>query len=145
MNNMIKTKKFDDLYELKCNPRYVIMLEKLVYAFANDKSNNQYNGGFWDSVLFSKDDISFWYFLLNTKEEFTFTNEIKNKDELVSAKCFSLLCFTFAINYMISYAYNDRSSKELVSELTYLYRTTTSNVNLILDENEVEIFYSIID
>ena len=47
MNLKIKTKEFDDLYELKCNPMYIVKLENLIYSFASMKSSNQYKGGSW--------------------------------------------------------------------------------------------------
>lgn len=145
MNLKITKKKFDDLYELKCNPKYVMMLENLIYSFAANKSSNQYKSGSWKSVSVEKEEISFWYFELKDTSIFSFVNENKQRDELVSSKCFSILCFTFALNYLISYIYEDETANELITELSNLYYLIISNINLVLDENEVEIFQSIID
>lgn len=145
MNLKIKTKEFDDLYELKCNPMYILKLESLIYSFASMKSSNQYKGGSWKSVIVENEEISFWYFELNDTSTFSFVNENKQRDELVSSKCFSILCFTFALNYIIGYIYEDETAIELINELTNLYYSIISNINLVLDKNEVEIFQSIID
>lgn len=145
MNLKIKTKNFDDLYKLKCNPKYVMMLENIICSFAANKSSNQYKSGSWKSVNVENEEISFWYFELKTSSIFPFVNENKQKDELVSSKCFSILCFTFALNYLISYIYEDETADELINELSNLYYLIINNTNLVLDENEVEIFQSIID
>ena len=141
----LKTKNFDDLYKLKCNPKYVMMLENLIYSFAASKSYNQYKSCSWKSVSVENEEISFWYFELKNTSTFPFVNENKQRDELVSSKCFSILAFTFALNYLISYIYEDESANDLINELTNLYYLIISNINLVLDENEVEIFQSIID
>ncbi len=145
MTTNIKTKEFDDLYKLKCNPMYIIKLENLIYSFASMKSSNQYKSGSWKSVNVENEEISFWYFELKDTSTFSFVNENKQRDELVSSKCFSILAFTFALNYLISYIYEDESANDLINELTNLYYLIISNINLVLDENEVEIFQSIID
>ena len=145
MNLKIKTKEFDDLYELKCNPMYIVKLENLIYSFASMKSSNQYKGGSWKSVIVENEEISFWYFELNDTSTFSFLNENKQKEETVSSKCFSILSFTFALNYLINLIYEDETAIELINELTKLYYLITSNINLVLDKNEVEIFHSIID
>jgi hypothetical protein len=145
MNLKITTKNFDDLYKLKCNPKYVMMLENIIYTFAANKSSNQYKGGSWKSVNVEKEEISFWYFELKSSSTFPFVNENRQKEEIVSSKCFSILCFTFALNYLISYIYEDETADELINELSNLYYLIISNINLVLDENEVEIFQSIID
>ena len=141
----LKTKNFDDLYKLKCNPKYVMMLENLIYSFAASKSYNQYKSCSWKSVSVENEEISFWYFELKTSSTFPFVNENKQKDELVSSKCFSILCLTFALNYLINLIYEDETATELTTELTSLYYLINMNIELILDENEVEIFQSIID
>ena len=145
MNLKIKTKEFDDLYELKCNPMYIVKLENLIYSFASMKSSNHYKGGSWKSVIVENEEISFWYFELNDTSTFSFLNENKQKEETVSSKCFSILSFTFALNYLINLIYEDETAIELINELTKLYYLITSNINLVLDKNEVEIFHSIID
>ena len=145
MNLKIKTKEFDDLYELKCNPMYIVKLENLIYSFASMKSSNQYKGGSWKSVIVENEEISFWYFELNDTSTFSFLNENKQKEETVSSKCFSILSFAFALNYLINLIYEDETAIELINELTKLYYLITSNINLVLDKNEVEIFHSIID
>ena len=144
MNLKIRTKNFDDLYKLKCDPKYIMMLENLIYSFAANKSSNQYKSGSWKSVSVENEEISFWYFELKNTSTFPFVNENKQKDELVSSKCFSILCFTFALNYLINLIYEDETATELTTELTSLYYLINMNIELILDENEVEILQSII-
>ena len=75
MNLKIRTKNFDDLYKLKCNPKYVMMLENLIYAYASNKSSNQYKNGTWESinVQVQNEEISFWYFELKSSSKFPFT------------------------------------------------------------------------
>ena len=144
LNLKLKTKEFDGLYELG-NPKYVMMLENIIYTFAANKSSNQYKGGSWKSVNVEKEEISFWYFELKTSSTFPFINENKQRDEIVSSKCFSILSFTFALTHLINLIYEDDSQTELITELTSLYYLIKMNIDSILNEKEVEIFLSIID
>lgn len=141
---MIKSKKFDDLYNLG-KPKYITMLEMLIYTFAAKKSENEYSSGMWKSVFVENEDNSFWYFKLDEEKEFSFENENRQKMEKVSSKCFSLLSFTFALNYVINAVYEKESSEELFVELLTLYHLIIENAGLVLDKNELKIFISIID
>ena len=48
-------------------------------------------------------------------------------------------------SWVINLIYEDETATELTTELTSLYYLINMNIELILDENEVEIFQSIID
>lgn len=139
------TKEFDDFYKLKCNPRHVIRLENLVYAFANKLSGGKYSGGHWKSVQVKVDEEkTFWYFNLDSDKEWV-VNHNHVIDEKVSSKCFSLLAFTFALNYIASELYEDENSQELLNEVIALYYMLRDSIDLMLNKKETKIFYRIID
>lgn len=140
------TKTFDELYELKCRPQHVIKLEQVVYAFARKLSADSYDGGFWKSTLIEKEgDSPFWFFELNSKKTWEITCDNPIGENKVGTKCFSLLCFTFALNYMIAEVHSDIKSQQLLEELIRLYESVIGSIDTLLDKNERSIFYKVID
>jgi hypothetical protein len=144
---MLNTNNLNDLYNLTVNFPKVAILERYIYAIARDKTDGKYQGGFWDSELIKdkENGVEFWFLKLNTDNKFLFRNENKMCNEEVSSKLFSLLCFTFGVNTFIAAYYEDTSIANIVEELYNLYHLIIANANLVLDEQELNIFYSIID
>ncbi|MEV9477882.1 hypothetical protein [Aliarcobacter butzleri] len=139
------TKEFKDLGKIPSNANHNI-LKNFLHNIAFARSYGTYNNEEWiDKKVEDKENIEFWYLGLSSDKKFNFNNENKQKIEVVSSECFSLLCFTFAINHFLFTIYEDEENNELQKELTELYYLVIKNVNLILDEDELEIFNSIID
>lgn len=148
MNNLLKTKNFDGLYDVSPNAMDVVKLEKIVFAFARAKSLDDYDGGYWQSIYIKDEEDetnSFWYFAFNDDKKYRFNNENKQKIEQVSSKCLCTLSFMFALSYMINEIYEMDSKQEFAEELTNLYYGIKNNIDKVLDKDEVKIFYSIID
>lgn len=142
---MIKTNKFEELYELRCNPILPTRLENLVYVFASRFSDGLYSSGIWKSIKVQNEEKHFWYFELKDDRVWEIVSENHISDNKVSTKCFSLLSFTFALNYLMSEIYEDSNSQELLDEMVELYYAIRDNLDILLDEREKAIFYKVID
>lgn len=141
----MKTNKFEDLYELKCSPILLDRLEKMVYFFTQELSEGKYQGGLWKSIKVENEENDFWYFELNSNETWEIVSENYISDNKISTKCFSLLAFSFALNYLMSEIYEDENSKELLDEIIELYYAIRENLDALLDEREKHIFYKVTD
>lgn len=141
----MKTNKFENLYEFKCNPILIDRLEKMVYVFAHQLSEGEYKSGLWKSIKVEKEENIFWYFELNSNETWEIVSDNYISDNKISTKCFSLLAFSFALNYLMSEIYEDENSKELLDEIIELYYAIRDNLDVLLDEREKQIFYKVTD
>lgn len=141
-NEELKTNRFEDLYRVAGNilPAY---LEKLIYSYAENLSNGLYNGGFWKSEKIENTKI--WFFSLTGDDKnFLLDNQYTQKKSMVSNKCFSLICMTFALSNFINVCYEKFNTK-FEEEIYNLYYGIKRNANLVLEKKELEIFYQIID
>lgn len=141
----MKTNKFEDLYELKCSPILLDRLEKMVYFFAQELSEGKYQSGLWKSIKVENEENNFWYFELNSNETWEIVSDNYISDNRISSKCFSLLAFSFALNYLMSEIYEDENSKELLDEIIELYNAIRGNLDVLLDVREKHIFYKVTD
>lgn len=137
------TKSLSELLNIAHDSQNVIKFENLIYAYARSKSDDTYNGGYWESKNLNNDS---WFFCLNsTNDKLHFTDENSNCIQTVSAKCFSVLCFTFALNHIISILYEEKEEDILWKEFNRLYNNCLVNIDLLLNDEERKIFFSIID
>lgn len=141
----MKTQKFDDLYKLKCNHLNVAKLEQYIYAFARKLSGKTYNGGSWDSTLVENEDCSFWFFELNGDKKWEITCENYLSNNIVGTKCFSMLTFMFALNYLMSEIHESENDSELLTEIVDLYYAVRQNSEKLLSREERNIFFEVID
>lgn len=139
------TQKFDELYNLKCNMKDVAKLEQVIYYFAKQLSGGKYSGGFWKSEVIKDEDNVFWYFKLNGDKRWDLQADNITSSTEISTNCLSVLSFTFALNYLMCQIHEDENSKELLDETIRLYYGVIGKIDLILDENEKQIFYRTID
>ena len=141
----MKTQKFDDLYNLKCNHLNVAKLEQYVYAFARKLTRKTYSGGSWDSTLVVNENGSFWFFELNDEKSWEITCENYLSTNVVGTRCFSMLSFLFALNYLMSEVHESENDSELLTEIIELYYAVRDNAENLLSKDESKIFFKVID
>lgn len=141
----MNTRKIEDLLNLKCSNENVLMLERLIYAYAYNLSGEEYLGGIWTSESIELENNIFWYYKLNDKARWEITCENHLEENNVSTKCFSILSFTFALNHLMSIIYEDENEEELLNEIVRLYNAIRYNIDNLLDEKERKIFFQVID
>lgn len=141
----MKTQKFDDLYSLKCNHLNVAKLEQCIYAFARKLSGKTYSGGSWDSTLVENENGSFWFFELNDEKSWEISCENYLSNNIVGTRCFSMLSFLFALNYLMSEIHENENDSELLAEIIDLYYAVRDNAEKLLNEEERKIFFEVID
>lgn len=139
------TQKFNELYNLKCNANDVAKLEQVIYYFAQKLSGGKYSGGFWKSEVIKDQENVYWYFKLNGDKRWDLHADNITSSTEISSNCLSVLSFTFALNYLMCQIHEDENSKELFDEIVRLYYGVIGKIDLILDENEKQIFYRTID
>lgn len=142
----MQTNEFDDLYKLTNKADKVMSFEKIIYAFADKLTDGKYNGGIWKSeVIINDEENVSWFFCLRDNDNYEVANNTLQCMSTVSSKCFSLIVFTYAINYFLTYNYEDEALCDLIIELDYISGVIRQKYSDILSEEEAKIYFQVTD
>lgn len=142
----MKTANFDDLYKVTKNPTLIILLENLMYRFAEKLSEHDelpYSSGTWKSKRFEDGG---WFFNLSEERQWRVVNTNNYADVTVGSLAFSLAVFTFALSDFSIYLFEKGIHTDpVVDEIADLHCNAMRLANTVLSEEDYEAFCSIVD